>query len=105
MNNAAVTPQPAPGITGPVLLVVAVGAVSQAAIARTAELAAGAPVTVVGIDTSEISHADAASRWPAHPTRPDGRSPPAGQFPGVLPPRRYRARAGAPHSCACHVRP
>ena len=67
MNNAAVTPQPAPGITGPVLLVVAVGAVSQAAIARTAELAAGAPVTVVGIDTSGISQTGTASRWPAQP--------------------------------------
>ena len=39
---------PAPAAAGPVLLVVAGGAVSQAAIARTAELAAGAPVTVVG---------------------------------------------------------
>jgi hypothetical protein len=70
MSNAAVTPQPAPGITGPVLLVVAGGTVSQAAIARTAELAAGAPVTVVGIETSEISRTDAASPWPARPTRP-----------------------------------
>jgi hypothetical protein len=69
MNNAAVTPQPAPVITGPVLLVVAGGAVSQAAIARTAELAAGAPVTVVGIDTSGISQTGTASRWPAHPAR------------------------------------
>ena len=67
MSNAAVTPQPAPGITGPVLLVVAGGAVSQAAIARTAELAAGAPVTVVGIETSEVSRTDAASHWPAQP--------------------------------------
>ena len=85
MNNAAVTPQPAPGITGPVLLVVAGGAVSQAAIARTAELAAGAPVTVVGIDTSEISHADAASRWPAHPTRPTVGARPPGSSPGCSP--------------------
>ena len=75
MSNAAVAPQPASGITGPVLLVVAGGAVSQAAIARTAELAAGAPVTVVGIETSEISRTDAASRRPAHPTRPAGAAP------------------------------
>jgi len=68
MNNAAVTPR----ITGPVLLVVAGGAISQAAVARTAELAAGAPVTVVGIETSEISRTDPACRWPAHPTRPAG---------------------------------
>jgi len=72
MNNAAMTPPPAPGITGPVLLVVAGGAVSQAAIARTAELAAGAPVTVVGIEACEISRTDAASYWPAHPTRSAG---------------------------------
>jgi hypothetical protein len=89
MNNAAVTPQPAPGITGPVLLVVAVGAVSQAAIARTAELAAGAPVTVVGIDTSEISHA--ASRWPAQPTRPTAGARQPGSSPGCSP------RAGSEH--------
>ena len=72
MSNAAVAPQPASGITGPVLLVVAGGAVSQAAIARTAELAAGAPVTVVGIETSEIPRADAASGRPVHPTHPAG---------------------------------
>jgi alpha-beta hydrolase superfamily lysophospholipase len=35
-----------------VLLVIAAGAVSQTAIARTAELAAGAPVTVVGVAAS-----------------------------------------------------
>ena len=67
MSNAAVAPQPASGITGPVLLVVAGGAVSQAAIARTAELAAGAPVTVVGIETSEVCRANAASPWAAQP--------------------------------------
>jgi hypothetical protein len=50
-----------PGSTGPVLLVVAGGAVSQAAIARTAELAAGAPVTVVGLSTGELSRTHAAS--------------------------------------------
>jgi hypothetical protein len=55
INGPGMTPKPAPGITGPVLLVVAGGAVSQAAIARTAELAAGAPVTVVGVGTSDIS--------------------------------------------------
>ena len=67
MSNAAVAPQPASGITGPVLLVVAGGAVSQAAIARTADLAAGAPVTVVGIETSEACRTNAASHWPAQP--------------------------------------
>jgi hypothetical protein len=72
MNNAAVTPPPAPGTTCPVLLVVAGGTVSQAVIARTAELAAGAPVTVVGIERSEISRTDAASPWPAHLTSPAG---------------------------------
>ena len=59
------TPSPAPRTTGPVLLVVAGGAVSQAAIARTAELAAGAPVTVVGVGTTEISRTEAASFGPA----------------------------------------
>jgi Universal stress protein family len=48
-----------------VLLVVTGGAVSQAAIARTAELAAGAPVTVVGLSQSEASRTVAASPW--HP--------------------------------------
>jgi hypothetical protein len=67
MSSAAVAPQPASGITGPVLLVVAGGAVSQAAIARTAELAAGAPVTVVGIETSEVCRTNAASPWAAQP--------------------------------------
>jgi hypothetical protein len=54
------------GSAGPVLLVVAGGAVSQAAIARTAELAAGEPVTVVGLSTSEISRTHAASPWHPH---------------------------------------
>jgi len=67
MSSAAVTPQPASGITGPVLLVVAGGAASQAAIARTAELAAGAPVTVVGIETGELGRTDTAAPWPAQP--------------------------------------
>jgi len=79
-----------PGSAGPVLLVVAGGAVSQAAIARTAELAAGAPVTVVGLSTSEISRTNAASRWHPHLTHPAGEGRlsggPSGQA-GSLPPR------------------
>jgi hypothetical protein len=71
VNGAAMTPQPA--VAGPVLLVVTGGAVSQAAIARTAELAAGTPVTVVGVETTEISRTNAASSRPAHPTHPSGR--------------------------------
>jgi hypothetical protein len=67
MTSAA---QPAPG--RPVLLVVAGGAVSHAAIARTAELAAGAPVTVVGVGTSGISRTEAAYSWPARPAHPAG---------------------------------
>jgi hypothetical protein len=63
---------------GPVLLVVAGGAVSQAAIARTAELAAGAPVTVVGVETTEPPRTNAASPQPVHPTHPSGRPRPAG---------------------------
>jgi hypothetical protein len=39
----------APARSSPVLLVIAAGAVSQTAIARTAELAAGSPVTVIGV--------------------------------------------------------
>jgi hypothetical protein len=66
------TPRPAPGLTGPVLLVVAGGTVSQAAIARTAELAAGAPVTVVGVGSTEISRTDSASSRPLHPTHQAG---------------------------------
>ena len=66
------TPRPAPGIVGPVLLVVAGGAVSQAAIARTAELAAGAPVTVVGVGSTEISRTDSASSRPLSPTHQAG---------------------------------
>ena len=85
MSNAAVTPQPAPGITGPVLLVVAGGAVSQAAIARTAELAAGAPVTIVGIDASEISRTEASSQWLAAPARPAVGARRAGGSPGCSP--------------------
>jgi hypothetical protein len=46
------SPHPAPSVAGPVVLVVAGGAVSQAAIARTAELAAGALVTVVGVGSN-----------------------------------------------------
>jgi hypothetical protein len=52
-----VSPHPAPGVAGPVLLVVAGGAVSQAAIARTAGLAAGALVTVVGVGSNAIFQA------------------------------------------------
>ena len=37
----------------PVLLVIAAGTVSQEAIARTAELAAGSPVTVMGIGSGQ----------------------------------------------------
>ena len=70
------TPRPAPGITGPVLLVVAGGAVSQAAIARTAELAAGASVTVVGVGTTEISRTNAASPPPPRATCPPGKARP-----------------------------
>jgi hypothetical protein len=51
------SPHPAPGVARPVLLVVAGGAVSQAAIARTAELAAGALVTVVGVGSNEVFRA------------------------------------------------
>ena len=57
-----------------VLLVVAGAAVSQAAIARTAELAAGAPVTVIGLSTSETSRTHAAAPWHPHPT-PAGTEP------------------------------
>ncbi len=42
----------APAARSPVLLFVAGGAVSQAAIARTAELAAGSAVTVIGVSSS-----------------------------------------------------
>jgi hypothetical protein len=58
-SSAGMTPHP--GGTGPVLLVVAGGAVSQAAIARTAGLAAGVPVTVIGLSTGELSRTHAAS--------------------------------------------
>ena len=72
------TPPPAPRTTGPVLLVVAGGAVSQAAIARTAELAAGAPVTVVGVGTTEISRTEAASSPPLNSTPAAGKTRPQG---------------------------
>jgi hypothetical protein len=72
VNPAAVTRRPA--AAGPVLLVVAGGAVSQAALTRTAELAAGAPVTVVGVETTEAARTNAASPRPAHPTHPSGLS-------------------------------
>ena len=55
-----------------VLLVVTGGAVSQAAIARSAELAAGAPVTVVGLSSGETSPTGVASRWHPHLTLPAG---------------------------------
>jgi hypothetical protein len=42
-------PRQAPSVSSPVLLVVTSGSVSQAAITRTAELAAAAPVTVIGV--------------------------------------------------------
>jgi hypothetical protein len=52
MKNTATAPRPAPGAAGPVLLVLAGGAVSHAGISRTAELAAGAPVTVLGVGST-----------------------------------------------------
>jgi len=63
-SSAGTTPRP--GGAGPVLLVVAGAAVSPAAIARTAELAGGAPVTVIGLSTSETSRTHAASPWHPH---------------------------------------
>jgi len=51
--RAAAQPGREPAARSPVLLVVAGGTVSQAAIARTAELAAGAPVTVVGVGSGQ----------------------------------------------------
>src|SRR6202041_972226 len=77
-RSPALTPPPAPRTTGPVLLVVAGGAVSQAAIARTAELAAGAPVTVVGVGTTEISRTEAASSPPLNSTPAAGKTRPQG---------------------------
>ena len=65
------TPRPAPDMAGPVLLVVVGGTVSQAAIARTAELAAGAPVTVVGIELNDRSRTDSASCRPLQPGAPE----------------------------------
>ncbi len=40
-------------VSSPVLLVIAAGTVSQAAITRTAELAAGAPATVIGVAAAQ----------------------------------------------------
>jgi hypothetical protein len=79
VNSVGMTPHP--GSAGPVLLVVAGGAVSQAAIARTAELAAGAPVTVVGLSTGEISRTDAVSAWSARPVHPAGETRRGGSEP------------------------
>jgi hypothetical protein len=79
VNGAGLTPHP--GSAGPVLLLVAGGAVSQAAIARTAELAAGAPVTVVGLSTGEISRTDAVSAWSARPIHPAGEARRGGSEP------------------------
>lgn len=85
MNSRGMTPRPAPGITCPVLLVVAGGAASQAAIVRTAELAAGAPVTVVGVGATEIFRTDAAYSWPAHsPGSSGGPTPRASNEPEQL---------------------
>jgi hypothetical protein len=86
-----------PGITGPVLLVLAGGNVSQAAIARTAELAAGAPVTVVGLSTTEISRTDAASPWHPHLTHSAGETRPRAA--AVPPPRSSQPgrSGGVPH--------
>jgi len=47
-------PQHIPGVTSRVLLVVSDGAVSQAAIDRTAGLAGGSPVTVVGVGAEHL---------------------------------------------------
>lgn len=44
--------QPGPAVPSPLLLVVVGGPVSRAAIIRTAQLAAGAPVTVIGVGAS-----------------------------------------------------
>jgi hypothetical protein len=75
------TPRPAPGGGGPVLLVVTGGAVSQAAIARTAELAAGAPVTVVGVGTSGMSRTESGCARPLQPVHPAGEARPGGTSP------------------------
>lgn len=45
----------APARSSPVLLVLAAGTVSQAAITRSAEFAAGSPVTVIGVASSQLS--------------------------------------------------
>jgi hypothetical protein len=74
-NKTGVAPRPTPAISGPVLLVVAGGAVSQAAITHTAKLAAGAAVTVVGVGPTEISRTDSASSRPRHPTPVTGEAP------------------------------
>ena len=52
------------------LLVVAGGTVSQAAITRTAELAAGAPVTVIGVGSGDISRTGGGAS-PADSTEPE----------------------------------
>jgi hypothetical protein len=61
----------APAVTSHVLLVVAGGSVSQAAIARAAQLAAGAPVTVIGVDTVLLSR----TKPPASPPPPRSTAP------------------------------
>jgi hypothetical protein len=47
--------QHAPAVSSPVLLVVAGGTVSQAAVSRTAQLSAGTPVTVIGVGSGLAS--------------------------------------------------
>jgi hypothetical protein len=65
--------QPRPAVASPVLLVVAGGTVSRAAIIRAARFAAGGPVIVIGV--SRLS--PAASRRPG----PSGCPAPAGEAP------------------------
>jgi hypothetical protein len=105
INGPGPAPRPAPGAGGPVLLVVAGCAVSQAAIARTAELAAGALVTVVGVGSNEIFRTDSASSRPLHPTHqagetrprvPSGRPAPARGSAGPSPRPALAAGYGAP---------
>ena len=59
MRSAA---QNVPAVSSPVLLVLATGTVSQATIARTAELAAGAPVTVIGVGSGQGDDAEQVRR-------------------------------------------
>jgi 23S rRNA (adenine2503-C2)-methyltransferase len=68
----------APARSSPVLLVLAAGTVSQAAIARSAELAAGAPVTVIGVASSQPSSGQGGMEGQA--------VPPCGGSPGGRPP-------------------